>query len=227
MEGVNPRAGLDEVLCKGIPVPTYSELRFGLPSKGRLVKLWSERRPDIVHVVTEGPLGWSAVSAARKLRLPLTSSFHTNFQSYSQHYGMGLFKVPIESYLRNLHNRTLATMVPTHAMLKELNSKGYNNATLVSRGVATELFTPARRSQALRASWGAQPDDLVVILVGRLAREKNVGLAVSAYQAIRVRQARAKLVLVGDGTQSERWSAGHAGRSNQQPHCCDRFEIAQ
>jgi len=58
------REGLDEVLSKGVPLPAYGELRFGLPSKSRLVKLWGERRPDIVHVVTEGPLGWSAVAGS-------------------------------------------------------------------------------------------------------------------------------------------------------------------
>jgi glycosyltransferase involved in cell wall biosynthesis len=198
-EDFEPRAGLDQVLSKGIPVPSYGELRFGLPSKGRLTKLWSEQRPDIVHVVTEGPLGWSAVAAARKLHLPITSSFHTNFHSYSQHYGMGLLKSPIESYLRKLHNRTQATMVPTRAMLQELKGRGYENVTVVSRGVAIELFKPSRRSEALRASWGVQPDDTVVLLVGRLAKEKNVGLVVSAFRAIQAKLPRAKLVFVGDG----------------------------
>jgi glycosyltransferase involved in cell wall biosynthesis len=198
-ESADPREGLDQVLSHGIPLPTYGELRFGLPSKSRLIKLWSERRPDIVHVATEGPLGWSAVAAARKLHLPLTSSFHTNFHSYSQHYGIGLLKSPIESYLRKLHNRTQATMVPTRAMVQELKGRGYQNVTLVSRGVAIELFKPERRSMALRESWGALPDDPVVILVGRLAKEKNVGLVVAAFRAIQAKNPRAKLVLVGDG----------------------------
>ncbi len=194
-----PREGLEEVLSKGFPVPSYGELRFGLPARKRLFKLWSERRPDIVHVVTEGPLGWSAVAAARKLRLPISSSFHTNFHSYSQHYGIGLLKSPIERYLRKLHNRTLATMVPTLAMVRELEGRGYDNVKLVSRGVAIELFKPEHRSAALRASWGLQPDDLAVLLVGRLAKEKNVGLVVTAFRAIQAQLPRAKLVLVGDG----------------------------
>lgn len=191
--------GLDEVLSKGVALPSYGELRFGLPSKNRLLKLWAEKRPDIVHVVTEGPLGWSAVAAARKLQLPVTSSFHTNFHSYSQHYGMGLLKTPIETYLRKLHNRTQATMVPTRAMVHDLQNRGYRNVALLSRGVETGLFNPARRSQALRDSWGVGPDDLVLMLVGRLAREKNVGLAVSAFRAVQARVPGAKLVLVGDG----------------------------
>jgi glycosyltransferase involved in cell wall biosynthesis len=198
-ESSAPRAGLDQVLSHGIPVPSYGSLRFGLPSKGRLVKLWGETRPDIVHVVTEGPLGWSAVAAARKLHLPLTSSFHTNFHSYSQHYGMGLLKSPIESYLRKLHNRTQATMVPTRALQQELQGRGYDNVSVVSRGVDTARFNPARRSAALRSSWGAQAQDPVLLLVGRLAKEKNVQLVLTAFAAIRASQPRARLVLVGDG----------------------------
>jgi len=62
--------GIEEILSPGVPLPAYGDLRFGLPSKRRLLKLWSANRPDIVHVVTEGPLGWSAVAAARKLQLP-------------------------------------------------------------------------------------------------------------------------------------------------------------
>lgn len=199
-ESSNPTsAGLDEVLCQGIQIPSYKDLRFGLPMKSRLTKLWNGKRPDIVHVATEGPLGWSAVAAARKLQLPITSSFHTNFHSYSQHYGIGLFQTPIEAYLRKLHNRTEATMVPTRALMQELQERGFKNVRLLSRGVATDHFSPTKRSQALRESWGANPEDVVILLVGRLAKEKNVGLVIAAYQAIKIRLPRAKLVLVGDG----------------------------
>lgn len=199
-DGTNAlRAGLDEVLSRGLPLPAYDELRFGLPAKGRLLKLWSANRPDVVHVVTEGPLGWSAVAAARKLQLPITSSFHTNFQTYSQHYGVGLFKKPIESYLRKLHNRTQATMVPTRALVQDLQARGYHNVKLLSRGVDTAQFSPGKRSEALRQSWGAGPEDVVALLVGRLAKEKNVGLAVAAFAAVAARVPGARMVFVGDG----------------------------
>lgn len=191
--------GVEEILSAGVPIPTYADLRFGMPSKRRLIKLWSAKRPDIVHVATEGPLGWSAVAAARKLQLPITSSFHTNFQSYTRHYGLGLLKAPIDSYLRKLHNHTLATMVPTRALLQDLHNRGYKNLRLLSRGVDFGQFSPTKRSTELRAQWGASPDDLVVLLVGRLAKEKNVGLVISAFRAIQRVKPTAKLVFVGDG----------------------------
>lgn len=197
--GLHATERLDEVLCKGIQIPAYKDLRFGLPLKNRLSKIWLNNRPDIVHVVTEGPLGSSAVAAALKLQLPVTSSFHTNFHNYSNHYGLGLLKTPIESYLRKLHNKTQATLVPTQALVQELQQRGFKNVSLLSRGVATELFSPEKRSQALREQWGAGPEDTILMFVSRLAKEKNVGLAIAAYRGIKEKLPQAKMVFVGDG----------------------------
>ncbi|TRZ97276.1 MAG: glycosyltransferase family 1 protein [Rhodocyclaceae bacterium] len=196
---LRPGGGGDEVLVRGLPIPGYSGLKFGLPAKGRLVKLWWETRPDLVHVVTEGPLGWSAIAAARKLKLPVTSDFHTNFHSYCRHYGFAWLQSPMSAYLRMLHNRSDATLVPTHTLARELEGEGYQNLAVVSRGVDVELFNPRRRSAELRSSWGVQPDSLVVIYAGRLAPEKNLPVVLDAFAAIRVTRPDAKLLFVGDG----------------------------
>jgi glycosyltransferase involved in cell wall biosynthesis len=190
-----------QVLMRGIPIPRYPALKMGLPAKPALIRLWSFCRPDLVHIVTEGPLGWSALQAARKLKLPVCSDFRTNFHAYSRHYGIGWLKKPIAAYLRKFHNLTMCTMVPTEAMKKELFDLGFRDLKVVSRGVDTGLFDPARRSEALRESWGAKPDDPVAIHVGRLAPEKNLADAITAYEAMRQRVPGAKLVLVGDGPQ--------------------------
>src|SRR3712207_3633580 len=58
-------AGPGELLAKGIPIPRYTQLKMGLPAKGALMRAWRERRLDVVHIATEGPLGWSALAAAR------------------------------------------------------------------------------------------------------------------------------------------------------------------
>ncbi len=73
-------------LLRGLPIPGYPLLRFGLPAGRRLRRLWREARPDLVHIATEGPLGWSALNAAHALGLPVTSSFHTNFHHYTHDY---------------------------------------------------------------------------------------------------------------------------------------------
>lgn len=189
----------EEVLAAGIAIPQYSGLKFGLPSKMKLVQVWKHNRPDIVHVVTEGPLGWSAVSAARKLKIPVTSSFHTNFHNYTKHYKIGFLKNTITGYLRKLHNNTLTTLVPTKALAKELKRKKFKNLVVLSRGVDTVLFNPSRRDTSLRKNWGVTEDTLAIIYVGRLAAEKNIDLVVKAYRAIHEKIPNSKLIIVGDG----------------------------
>jgi glycosyltransferase involved in cell wall biosynthesis len=51
----------------------------------------------------------------------------------------------------------------------------------------------------LRAAWGAQPDDPVVLHVGRMAPEKNYALLFEIYAAMRATNPRLRFVLAGDG----------------------------
>lgn len=189
----------EEQLVPGVGIPRYAGLRFGLPARNALVRRWSLRRPDVVHVATEGPLGWSAISAARRLKLPVTSDFHTNFDHYSEHYGLGWLKQPVATYLRRFHNRTVASFVPSRELAQRLREAGYRGIEVIARGVDCALFSPARRSRALRLEWGLAPEDPAVLLVGRLAPEKNLELALRSFEAIRADQPRARLVVVGDG----------------------------
>ncbi|MGB7650395.1 MAG: glycosyltransferase family 1 protein [Gallionella sp.] len=188
-----------ESLFNGMAIPGYATLNIGLPAKARLVKLWTTQRPDIVHIATEGPLGWSALAAARKLKLPVSSDFHTNFQNYTGHYGMAWLRKPMAAYLRYFHNKAACTLVPTRALHHELTQDGYQNVRVVVRGVDTALFNPAKRDAALRSAWGADENTPVVMLVSRLAAEKNLPVVFEAFANMQPVDTRAKLVIVGDG----------------------------
>lgn len=198
-------ASLEEVLMRGMPIPRYPELKLGLPSKKTLVKTWTLRRPDVVHIATEGPLGWSALQAAKVLKLPVTSDFRTNFQSYSKHYGVGWLRKPIVAYLRKFHNATACTMVPTRELMRTLSENGFANLKVVSRGVDTKLFNISKRSTSLRASWGATENTTVLISVGRMAPEKNLDQVLKTYEALKNTGKAFKLVMVGDGPLKEQF----------------------
>ena len=192
-------SSLEEVLMRGMPIPRYPELKLGLPSKKTLVKTWTLRRPDVVHIATEGPLGWSALQAAKVLKLPVTSDFRTNFQSYSKHYGVGWLRKPIVAYLRKFHNATACTMVPTRELMRTLSENGFANLKVVSRGVDTKLFNISKRDTSLRSSWGATENTKVLISVGRMAPEKNLDQVLKTYEALKHTDQAFKLVMVGDG----------------------------
>ncbi len=206
-EAPAPGERFEETLVGGLPIPFYRQLRMGLPARKDLTRLWVRERPDIVHIATEGPLGWSALKAARKLRLPISTDFRTNFHAYSQHYGIGWLRGAIMSYMKRFHNGADCTMVPTAHLQGELAARGFERLQVVPRGVDTALFNPDRRDRSLRQTWGADENTLVVICVSRLAAEKNLTLVIKAWQALKQQRPHTKLVLVGDGPQREALAA--------------------
>jgi len=201
----------DELLRPGMPIPRYSQLRIGLPAGGALFGAWTERLPDLVHIATEGPLGWSALRAARKLRIPVATDFHTNFDAYSRHYGFAWLAGPVRAYLRAFHNRADCTLVPTEELSETLGGHGFERLRVVGRGVDPAVFSPERRSRALRATWGAGDDTPVALCVSRFAPEKNFPLVIRAYEAMRRARPDTRLVLVGDGPMAEELRRGNVG----------------
>ncbi|GAB2549599.1 glycosyltransferase family 4 protein [Rhodanobacter koreensis] len=201
--------GIEVLDVRGGALPRYPGLRFGLPAGRVLRRHWSLRRPDAVYVATEGPLGWSAIRTAARLGIPISSGFHTRFDSYADHYGLGLLTSVVRGYLRRFHQRAAATLVPTDALAQELHAMGITNARLLRRAVDTKLFHPNRRDDALRDSWSVDAGTPVVLYVGRIAPEKNLELAVQAFRAIQQRIPRARYVWVGDGPARAALEAAH------------------
>lgn len=188
-----------EVPLPGMAIPRYPMLRLGFPALRRLRRAWTDDVPDLVHVATEGPLGASAVSAARSLGIPVTSSFHTNFHAYTRHYGFAPLSQAVLGWLKRVHNRTLRTFAPTLDLCAELEALGFLNVAVLSRGVDTRQFRPAHRDEALRLRWGAAEGDPVVIHAGRMAPEKNYTLLLQIFAAMQRANPRCRFVLVGDG----------------------------
>jgi glycosyltransferase involved in cell wall biosynthesis len=199
MGRADPPSRVEEVLVPGLPIPGYQGLRFGLPVFWRLRGLWRRCPPDVLYIATQGPLGHAALGAARLLGIPSVTGFHTQFHQYSRHYGLGLLTRPIARTLRQFHNRSDATLVPTRELETELAAQGFANVHRFGRGVDVGLFSPARRDHRLRAAWGLGPDDLAVLYVGRVAAEKNLELARKTFEAIAAACPGARFVVVGDG----------------------------
>lgn len=193
-----PPIASETVLVKGLSIPGYRELMFGLPAGRVLRSLWTKHRPDIIYIATEGPLGWSAAKAAEKLGTPVVSGFHTQFHQYTRYYRAGWLQPLVYRYLTSLHKKTVCTLVPTEALRQQM-SNDIQSIEVLGRGIDTELFTPSRRCETLRREWGVSPTDKVFLYVGRLAREKNIELAINSFFKIKATTPSARLVLVGHG----------------------------
>jgi len=197
------------LLVRGAALPRYPGLKFGLPATQKLVGQWSNATPDAIYIATEGPLGWSAQRAARKLGIPVATGFHTRFDAYMRDYGAAFLQQTALRWMRRFHNGGQATLVPTHELLGFLRANGFANPVRLPRAVDTLHFDPGQRDPSLRASWGLDDHDFAAIYVGRIAPEKNLALAVRAFRELQKSRPDARFVWVGDGP-----SRGQLARDN-------------
>ncbi|MBS0590781.1 MAG: glycosyltransferase family 1 protein [Proteobacteria bacterium] len=188
-----------DILVRGARLPKYPDLQFGLPTPSRLRNLWKDERPDAIYVATEGPLGYSALRVARRLGIPTATGFHTRFDDFAHHYGLGFLTPAVFAYLRRFHRQAAATLVPTNELREFLVRNQFGNVALLRRAVDTTLFSPRRRDDDLRAQWGLAPGQIAMLYVGRISPEKNLPLAVRTFREIEKIHRGARYVWIGDG----------------------------
>lgn len=187
----------------GLALPCYREVVLPLTSPARVRRELSRFGSQLVHIATEGTLGWAALRAARSLGLPVVSSYHTNFPQYLANYRLGWLEPLSWRYLRWFHNRTLQTLCPTPSIQSLLLKRGFNNVGVWGRGVDSEHFHPSLRDEALRCSLGFLPQETVLIYLGRLAAEKNLQMLFDAFDRLPA-DSSCRLLVIGDGPLGER-----------------------
>lgn len=179
------------------PMPGYSEVRIATTSAASLRRRIEEFAPDVVHLASPMVLGGRAAIAAQKLALPTVAVYQTDIPGYTARYGMPFLEHASWQMLRDVHSRATINLAPSTATRDQLLSHGIERVSLWRRGVDTSLFSPALRSQELRATY-ARADEKLVVYVGRLAPEKQVEDLQVIHDMPGVR-----LLIVGDGPEKE------------------------
>jgi glycosyltransferase involved in cell wall biosynthesis len=149
-----------------VPCPTYPDIRLSLFPAAKAMRRLADFDPDALHIATEGPLGLAARRFALKRRLPYTTAYHTRFPEYVRaRTGMPLRWT--YAFLRWFHGPAAAVMAPTPVVKRDLESYGFSNVVMWSRGVDVDTFRP-RQGEPLK---GTHP---IFLYVGRVAVEKNI-----------------------------------------------------
>ena len=190
-----------ECLVMSQAIPKYPTLQFGWPQYLKVSKAFEKFVPDVVHIVTEGPLGLTAMQAAKAKAIPVSSGFHSPFQDFSRFFDLAFLVKPIQKYLCWFHNNTQVTCVPSKDTQEALRGFGITcPLVVVGRGVDTTRFSPKHRSENLRKQWDADENTRVMLYVGRLSPEKEVQVLIESYASLQTIQPhKNKLVIVGDG----------------------------
>lgn len=186
-------------------VPQYACVYLGLIRKRRLKSWWKLSRPDLVYVAGEAFLGMAAIKVAAELNIPTIAGYHTNYSQYARSWHMKFFEKPVSGHLRKFHNQASGTVVPSLSVMSDLREQGYSNLHFMGRGVDAELYNPSKRSEILRADWGASHDDPVALFVSRISPEKNLGLLAESFKKLQQADPRTRCVVVGEGPSFKRF----------------------
>lgn len=196
---------------RSFALPFYKEIVLPMVTVGMIEKTLRDFSPDLVHIATEGTLGWASLQAAKRLQIPVVSSYHTNFPQYLRNYSASFLEPLCWHYLRWFHNQTLATFCPSDSTRELIEGKGFMNVDIWSRGVDKHRFNPGKRDHQLRKSLGIDPDDVLICYAGRLANEKNLEMLFEAWQGLADFE-KGHLLLLGDGPLRDRLAAKQAPR---------------
>jgi phosphatidylinositol alpha 1,6-mannosyltransferase len=179
--------------------PLYRDYKVSIPGGRRIVAELDEYQPDLVHVASPTPMAVWAQNYARSRGIPVVATFHTHFVSYFPYYRLRGLEPVGWRMIRWFYGRCDATYAPSTSIVEELAARGVPGVRLWSRGVDAELFSPARRDEALRRELGADDTTPLVLMVSRLVREKDMADLVDMDGELRRRGVPFRLALVGGG----------------------------
>ncbi|MFP5229438.1 MAG: glycosyltransferase family 4 protein [Acidobacteriota bacterium] len=187
--------GAEVVSMPSIPFPFYPELKVAAP-RASMRKHLEAFRPDVFHLFEPSLLGVGGIYYGKSLHVPIVISYHTNLPAYLHYYGLGFFEGPTWKLMRARHMRADLNLCTSTQMMDELRSHDIDRLALWERAVDAQTFHPSKGSAEMRRVLsGGAPEKTLLLYVGRLSAEKDIGSLRKLFDAL----PDARLAIVGDG----------------------------
>lgn len=185
-----------------------SEYRLALGLREGARRRLDAFAPTIVHIAAPDWLGLAALNYAARRGIPAVASFHTRFDTYPRYYGLKWMEGAVTDYMRYFYGRCERVYAPSQSMVEELQRDRIgDDVRLWARGVDHGLFQPGRRSLEWRRSLGFADDDVIVLFVGRLVKEKGISAFSNVVRTAAANNPRIRALVVGDGPERGRFEA--------------------
>jgi UDP-sulfoquinovose synthase len=191
----------------GFPFPLYPELKVSIPQPS-IGKILTAFHLDLMHAFHPVLLGASAFYYSSAHRIPLVVSYHAQLPKWLHYYGLGFLEPLLWWGVNAAYNRADLVLSTSQPMRNLLTERGLQRVELWPRGVDTEFFHPERASLEMRMRLTeGHPEDRLLLYVGRLSPEKDIGQCRPVLEAI----PGLRLALVGDGPHRQKLERHFAG----------------
>lgn len=160
--------GFPVIQMPSLHLRKFGDIRVAMPVT-RVMKQIFEFKPDVIHLASPALMGYLVARRANNLNIPTIGVFQTDLAGFAKHYGLGLTKNAIWSWISKIHRSVDRTLAPSNRSCEDLERISVRQIYLWQRGVNTFQFNPEKRE--LNSYPRAKR---VVGYVGRLASEKRV-----------------------------------------------------
>ncbi|MEJ2527750.1 MAG: glycosyltransferase [Sulfurovaceae bacterium] len=172
-----------------------------------LLSLWKKIRalkPDIIHISTPGPLGWSALFMAKILKIPTAGTYHTDFPAFlEENTGSKTIRKITVWFMRRFYKQMRFTFARSNPYIKTIEEEiGISRQKIIylSSGTDTQKFHPSFKEEGFWIRYGIAKDALILLYVGRLNVEKNLLFLIDRFREFKKEtKQKVVLVLVGEG----------------------------
>ncbi|KQL37685.1 glycosyl transferase [Bacillus sp. FJAT-25509] len=193
----------DVTRLKSVPFKIYPECKISFPNLSKMKKTLKEFNPDIIHIATPFTIGLSGLHIAKKMKIPLVASYHTNFDHYLQYYNLTFLENILWKYLDWFHKPTQKIFVPSKDTFNHLVTKGFNNLSIWTHGVDCSIFRPTLNHSEIKQKYNIT-SKYTVCFVGRIAPEKDLETLSKIINYTKQRfNKNLTWLIVGDGPKKE------------------------
>ncbi len=175
---------------KSVKFLFYNKMDLSFVSSSTFKEAIEVFRPDLCHIVTEGPLGVVAARYCNKFGVPYVASYTTDLFNYFKYYAIDALKPALGSYLKKVHKNAKLNLVPSKISLEQMEYIDVYNNVIWQRGIDTNLFHPCDREVKDRKK---------LLYVGRIAKEKNIEVLLEMAKIFNWQEYNFELNIVGDG----------------------------
>ncbi|MDP5240957.1 glycosyltransferase [Uliginosibacterium sp. 31-16] len=197
-----PEPGVVRIPARFLPMDPEDRLM-----RRREIRHWLQQQPepdfDLVHIQTPFAAHYAGLEIARALDVPVVTTYHTFFEEYLYHYipflPRSLMRAAARRFSRGQCNQLDAVVVPSQAMAAELRDYGVTRPLhILPTGLREERFSGGDGA-AFRQLHGIAPERPLLLFVGRVAFEKNIGFLLEVVDRVRQTLPDVLLLVTGEG----------------------------
>jgi glycosyltransferase involved in cell wall biosynthesis len=183
-------------------LPEYELQKLSFPPILRMLDYIQREAFTEIIISTPGPIGLTALLAAKMLNLQTSGIYHTDFPQYVRILTDDSFLESVAwRYMHWFYGQLDTVFVNSEEYRRSWVARGFapEKLKILPRGLDTVLFSPERRDPAFWTKFGEANGAIRLLYVGRISKEKDLDVLAQAYRRLRDEGLPIQLYLVGDG----------------------------